>query len=243
VLTDERTFVVKDSVTPITHYPKRKLGKIEIGKRRVRKSDIFWAEGVRGKLFYRHEKGATITTLKIDGQVWMTDDWTYTESLASFAERAKGQVLVAGLGLGIVVHQLVKNPEVTEIKVIELNPNVIRLVRPLLPKDNRIQIIEDDFNRFTDECSLQDGYVPDTIIWDLAVRSDDTHINDHQMAFMNLIIGAKFSDFWIKKGEWVPRTNYKGHPQIFVHGIDRDPEGSKFVKTEKFRQAHKLMVR
>ena len=67
----DKTFVVKDFTSPVSHYPKRKLGEISIGKRRIRKSDIFWAEGVRGKLYYRHEKTFYETTFKIGKQTWI----------------------------------------------------------------------------------------------------------------------------------------------------------------------------
>ena len=66
---EDKTFVIEDFKSPVSHYPTRKLGKAEIRKHRVRKNNLYWAEGVRGHLFYRHDKTFEETVLLIGGRI------------------------------------------------------------------------------------------------------------------------------------------------------------------------------
>jgi hypothetical protein len=175
-----------------------------------------------GFLFYKYKRPVTITTLKIRGRIWMTDEPTFVWSLCSFAERAYGRVLVAGLGLGIVVHELVLNEHVSDIVVIEREWDVINLVRPQIPVDPRINILHEDFYRFVAGDAAPGRPRPDTVIWDLAVGGRGCMREGKEIASVKDIL----------------RAEYRGRGmQIFVHGLDRDPIGEEFVKTKEFRIA------
>lgn len=56
----------------------------------------------------------------------------------------KGRVLINGLGLGCTVQNLIDNPDITEIIVIEKSLDVINLVAPTYLKDKRVKIINAD---------------------------------------------------------------------------------------------------
>lgn len=60
-----------------------------------------------------------------------------------FILNAKGDVLVLGLGLGMVLEALLKKPGVTSITVIEISPELIELVGPHFT-DERLTIIHAD---------------------------------------------------------------------------------------------------
>lgn len=47
--------------------------------------------------------------------------------------QARGHVLVAGLGIGMIVVPMLRNPQVKSLTVIESNPDVVALVQPHLP--------------------------------------------------------------------------------------------------------------
>jgi hypothetical protein len=111
-----------------------------------------------------------------------------------------------------------------------LERDVIRLVQPLLPPDSRIRIVHDDFDRFIDGLQTQDEYVPDTVIWDLAVTGDGVSINAGRLPFLHVLIGTKIGSHYIRGGKWTERKEPKT-PLIFIHGVDRDPAGEQFVKT------------
>lgn len=54
--------------------------------------------------------------------------------------RAKGHVLINGLGLGMVLNAILKRPDVTEVTVVEIDPDVVALVSPAY-SDARVHII------------------------------------------------------------------------------------------------------
>jgi hypothetical protein len=141
----------------------------------------------------------------------MTDAPPFAWSLKSFAEQSRGEVLVAGLGLGLVVHYLVENSEVSNIVVVERSADVISLITPHLPRDSRVRIVLDDFYSFM---SMDDKH-RDVVIWDLAVWSPSSkeQIGLRDMLCMPALVGLRYG----------PET------RLFRHGIDRDPEGAKFV--------------
>jgi len=55
-----------------------------------------------------------------------------------------GEVLINGLGLGVLVHGLLTLPNVTRIDVVEIDPDVLALVGPHYAKDPRVNLIEGD---------------------------------------------------------------------------------------------------
>ncbi len=61
----------------------------------------------------------------------------------------RGDVLINGLGLGLVVAALLKKPEVRSIRVIEKSADVIKLVGPTFASDPRVTIIHADAYEYT----------------------------------------------------------------------------------------------
>ena len=61
-------------------------------------------------------------------------------------KRAKGKVLVGGLGLGMYARMIEKKDEVTEIVVVEISQDVINISTP--KKSKKIRIIKDDITNF-----------------------------------------------------------------------------------------------
>lgn len=54
--------------------------------------------------------------------------------------RARGRVLKTGLGLGCVVRGLLINPEVEHVDVVEIDPDIVRVVGPLFDDEPRVTI-------------------------------------------------------------------------------------------------------
>lgn len=61
-----------------------------------------------------------------------------------FVHKAKGKVLVNGLGLGVLLKALLEKEEITQITIIEKSEDVIKLVAPTYLKDKRVKIINED---------------------------------------------------------------------------------------------------
>lgn len=72
--------------------------------------------------------------LSINGELFMTDTQMEKKTNEKFVNSANGEVMVAGLGIGLVLHNLrdsVKSGRVTKIVVYEKYQDVIDLVLPL----------------------------------------------------------------------------------------------------------------
>ena len=145
------------------NYPENKLGSAEI-KIIPYTQGIYLMEGVRGYKFFEVKNKIRITTLRINNEIVMVDDPLHWIGMEELANHSIGNVCVAGLGLGLIVHHLIKNLNVKSIEVFEINKDVITLISPLLPEDKRIKIINDDFFK---EPFRKKQY--DTIIIDLWV--------------------------------------------------------------------------
>lgn len=157
----QETLCIKEWNT--INYPESKVGNAEIDIIPYTKG-TYLMEGVKGYTFFEVEKKIRITILKINGKQVMVDDPLHWIGMEELAKHSTGNVCVAGLGLGLIVHHLIKNPNVSSIEVFEINKDVIELISPLLPKDKRIKIINDDFFK---EPFREKHY--DTIIIDLWV--------------------------------------------------------------------------
>jgi spermidine synthase len=68
--------------------------------------------------------------LVINGDLVMSDTRMEKETNRELTRRAHGDVLIAGLGIGMVLVPLVKNDDVKSITVVEQNQDVIDLVSP-----------------------------------------------------------------------------------------------------------------
>jgi len=74
----------------------------------------------------------------------MDDTRPELESHLGFMRQAEGRVLVTGLGLGCVVRGLLAKRSVTAVTVIEKSADVLKLVKPHMPRDEHLEIIHAD---------------------------------------------------------------------------------------------------
>jgi len=165
-----KILVVDEWETPVSAYPEKRVRKARI-KKAVYNEGLYYMEGVCGFDFFMVKKPITITVLQVKSRGgWgdvMVDDPLHAIGMAELAKASKGRVLVAGLGLGLILHYLDRNESVTSVDVVEINKDVIRLIKPLLPEfkyDFRI-IRQGFFDYITYKC--KEEY--DTVILDLWV--------------------------------------------------------------------------
>ena len=84
----------------------------------------------------------TYTRLIADGELQMSDTPAEKQDHLEVVQKATGECLVMGLGIGMVASAMALKPEVTKITVIERNADVIALVAPhLSPK---IEVLQAD---------------------------------------------------------------------------------------------------
>lgn len=105
----------------------------------------------------------TDATLYADppGEVVMEDTPFELQTHLGFVMRARGRVLVTGLGLGCVIRGLQANPHVEHVTCIEDSDDVLKLVGPHMSKE-RLTIIQADAlewtakNKETFDCAWHD---------------------------------------------------------------------------------------
>ena len=84
------------------------------------------------------------TRLLHRGSVVMSDTPSEIREHFDIVRRAEGHVLVTGLGLGIVANALQRKPNVESVTVIEISPDVIKLVGPSFKRKKKVTIIQAD---------------------------------------------------------------------------------------------------
>ncbi len=75
--------------------------------------------------------------------VMSTTPWEQ-QTNCDVVREARGRVLLAGLGLGMTLLPIMRKPEVESVLVLEKAPEVIRLIKPRLPLNKKVEIVEAD---------------------------------------------------------------------------------------------------
>lgn len=79
-----------------------------------------------------------------NGVIIMSNSPDEIRDFSYFVHIAEGNILINGLGLGVLVQALLNKPEVVKLTIIEISKDVINLVAPTFLKDKRVNIINDD---------------------------------------------------------------------------------------------------
>lgn len=119
--------------------PEGKSGDWEVAKFTVTEDDhLYLHYASQG----RPVPAGTYTGLMKKGEFdpIMSDTPAEIEDHLDFIYRATGQVLLNGLGLGIVLKAILSKPEVIHVDVVELEQDVINLVWPTYQDSNRATI-------------------------------------------------------------------------------------------------------
>lgn len=130
---DYPTIVVKRYATFMSDILKEgRRGKVMLTKKIILKGTVLRTYDAKQGRFYkgRMDDDMPIVALSEDGGVWMSDTPQAQESLEPVIKRARGDVLVAGLGIGYVPTLLSRKPNVNRIDIVEKNRDVINLVYP-----------------------------------------------------------------------------------------------------------------
>ena len=155
--------------TPLTDVEMRTVRSARLKK--VHYRGTYYCEGVGGFEFWRTPSWLPVVSLQQKAgrvwRTWMVDDPVHWDGMREAVGELTGRrVLVAGLGLGLMLHHIAEQSRFESITVVEINPDVVELIRPTLPKDQRVKIVVDDYYRM-----LRDGNSGrcDHVLWDLAV--------------------------------------------------------------------------
>lgn len=137
-----------------------KLSKDEVIMELIRNSDSYWyVKGLKPNFNY-------IRLIKKGDGIMMSDTPMERNTNQKFIQKANGDVLIFGLGLGLIVFPLLNDESVKSITIVELYQDLIDIVKPKIQeKDihNKVNIIQGDcfINKFPKEKKF------DTIYFDI----------------------------------------------------------------------------
>lgn len=120
-----------------------------------------------------------------NNRTWMTslpiEQMQHWRVLKDFS----GHVLVGGLGIGLAVTILSKNPKVKKITVVEQSPDVCELVYPYI-RQNKVRLIKDDLFDFLKSLAKERDYNPVPNKFDFAFY--DIWASDSQSTFFDTVV-------------------------------------------------------
>ena len=184
--------------TPATRYNEEQSGNYRLSK-------SSYPEGyykhycMDGYAYTKVLKPIPITLLQEyrDGwRDWMADDPMDYRAMQKYAEAAYGDVLVAGLGLGLVLYELNKNPRVKSITVVERSPDVINLTGKYIPD---VTLVNADFWDFVE----RDGGEWDFIIvdiWATKGKKEHDRVYREQVLPRNEYLREKYNSLFVFHG-------------------------------------------
>lgn len=89
----------------------------------------------------QHEKYAR---LLVGGDVMMSETPMEHRTNRAFVQGAYGDILIGGLGIGMIVLAIQGKPDVNSITIIEYSKDVIDAIKPQLPLNSKVKIIQGD---------------------------------------------------------------------------------------------------
>lgn len=128
-------------------------------------------------------------TLIRDGRVWMSASPMELESQAPHVEAAVGDVVILGLGLGVLAYNLMQKPEVTSVTAIEKDAELIEhfpefSMNARWPNLSKLHIIHADALTWKGRA--------ETVLADIWSGVGDELIEEHSQIFSNNIVYARY---------------------------------------------------
>lgn len=121
----------------------------QIGKVKIEHLTITDRGGIHALVHGAGTRNGTYALLKVNGGVVMSDTDLELRSNMDAVLDAKGDVLIGGLGLGMITLPILAKPHVRSVLVVELRQEVIDLVRPHIVKaagadGPKLQVVQGD---------------------------------------------------------------------------------------------------
>ena len=146
------------AIGPRIYIKEGKVGDYHIKIDVIKKGEPMTVVSARNWLMmgYKQQKVA-IDTFRIIHKLFKGDQLLMSDSPQEMflqhlcVENAKGKVLVGGLGLGLYANMVAQKDEVTEVVVVEISKDVIKLCRPTNPKIRVVCADIHDFIKTTKE--------------------------------------------------------------------------------------------
>lgn len=120
-------------------------------------------DSLNGRNEYENFTAGTYVILrdKVKDEIIMSDTWMEWKTNFDFLNQARGDVLVAGLGIGMVLLSIQDKTNVTSVTVVEKSKDIIDMVASQLPLNSKVKIVHSDIFDFVSKETY------DTIYFDI----------------------------------------------------------------------------
>jgi hypothetical protein len=130
--------------------PAVQVGEFAITQTQHKPGDKLLLASMRDSIFmgwpacdYICREPTIIHRLTEDGGVWMSDlPCELVQMHQELAKHATGNVIIGGLGLGVLANMVARNPKVKRVVVIERQPEVIQMIQPHL--SSNVEVVRAD---------------------------------------------------------------------------------------------------
>lgn len=141
--------------------------------------DIIMESADNGGRFYI-EAPSSLWDRNNESQPMMVDNDFERETNQPFLDNAFGDILIGGLGIGLVIYAVMNDPAVTSITIIEKHQEVIDLIMTQASFNEKVTIIQGDYHLYTPEQQYNTIWLDDwtTQDEDTQYREDEVFIGD-----------------------------------------------------------------
>lgn len=144
------------------------------------------------------DKSVKIPTLTEGEQIWMSPTISEQRTIQPHIDKAKGNVLTFGLGIGYYVYMCLLKDGVDSITIVEINKDIIDVfneyIKPQFPKADKIKIIHGDmYDYFNDE--FMGSF--DTVFVDIWQNNTDGY--EHYIKLQSIGVKMDNIGYWIEE--------------------------------------------
>lgn len=154
----------------------------------------------------------TCATAHLDkGEIVMEDSPREIRRHLPILLKARGRVLVSGLGLGCVVRGLLAKPQVAHVDVIESDRHILQLIGPEFAGNPRVRLHHGD---------ALNHWWPANTRWDYAWH--DVWSEDEPLHLVHARLIKRYAARSSQQGAWqMPRLLRRPFPDLFLDGRQR----------------------
>ena len=190
-----------DGVRHIFQEPMSKgIAKISLFNFRESENLLYNLRVVRdaGQIFRMYD--GDYVRLSVGNELVMSDTPMERISNTTFVQKANGRVLIAGLGLGMIINNIVDKDDVTEVIVIEKHQDVIDLIEPKIAHSKLKVICSDIF-----DWKPQKGEKFDTIYFDIWAEITEENLTEIKLLHnrykgnLNRVNPRSWMNSWMKE--------------------------------------------
>jgi len=150
------------------------------------------------KQYLRTDKDYVSLIKNVDGKAMMSDLETETITNQKFLDNVKGDVLIFGLGLGLIVFPILLDESIRTIDIVEIDTGLIEYVGNIIKKEykfDKVNIINADLRDYHNVISK--NY--DTIyfdIWEFVGETEIEEINQLHKTYLPFLNKNGWMDSW-----------------------------------------------